>query len=648
VLSAKILPLILVLVLAVFPPATVQAATNPVNLELGGEGATPWVISHIKPGDSGTKAVELRNTGGQDGFVTIWVSDIISTEGLNPESEMGDTAEPGEAADYMQLNLTATGLTTDISLPAIISDLPQSAVASNGIEIIPLKAGGTVNLTWEWELPAQTGNDAQGDSISFTINYLLRECAITDVSGVVNADGVFTQGVTANSESGKGKLTVSQGTTGKTKENQPLSEIWIIEMDNEPPPPPLNKTIVGLYYEAGPEGTTFDRPVTITLAYDQSDIPAGVSEGELVIAMWDESALQWVELGSYTIDIVNNTISSPITQLGRYTIFAPPPTPPPLPPEPVEEKKGTPSPTEEVIPPKSLEVDMLGKTGKVEIGTDGTVGEPLILIDRAGNFTLDIESGTKISGSGGIELIRIELRITDIQIVVPDNMVILSPVYELRGYARNMEIADINFNPAATLTIRYDTEKLPENTLPPFIANYAEEQGLVQLQPPSDATIEVGVAKALISHASLFVVLAEVLPPPPPLPARFEVSNLIINPQEAQLGETVTITFTVTNEGAAAGSAELYLIVDSIVRMVKEVTLAGQSSETLTFEVSNLAAGRHKVEIAGLSEQFSVVRVITPPEEAGVNWPVIDLGVGAVIVAGVLGLYFITRRPHQM
>jgi len=82
--------------------------------------------------------------------------------------------------------------------------------------------------------------------------------------------------------------------------------------------------------------------------------------------------------------------------------------------------------------------------------------------------------------------------------------------------------------------------------------------------------------------------------------------------------------------------------------MVKEVTLAGQSSKTLTFEVSNLAAGKHKVEIAGLSEQFSVVRVITPPEEAGVNWPVIDLGVGATIIAGVLGLYFITRRSHQI
>ena len=124
----------------------------------------------------------------------------------------------------MQLNLTATGLTTNINLPAIISDLPQSAAAPNGIEIIPLKAGGTINLTWKWELPTQTGNDAQGDSISFTINYLLRECNITDVSGVVNADGIFTQGVTANSESDKGKLTISEGTTGKTAENQPLSD----------------------------------------------------------------------------------------------------------------------------------------------------------------------------------------------------------------------------------------------------------------------------------------------------------------------------------------------------------------------------------------------------------------------------------------
>ncbi len=59
----------------------------------------------------------------------------------------------------------------------------------------------------------------------------------------------------------------------------------------------------------------------------------------------------------------------------------------------------------------------------------------------------------------------------------------------------------------------------------------------------------------------------------------------------------------------------MYLIIDGIVRSVTEVTLAGKSSETLNFEVSDLAAGNHQVKIAGLTEQFSIVMTTTPPSE---------------------------------
>ncbi|GAI43995.1 unnamed protein product, partial [marine sediment metagenome] len=47
-----------------------QAQPDPVDLELGGEGATGWSISNIMPGDSGSVPVTLRNVGSEDGFVT--------------------------------------------------------------------------------------------------------------------------------------------------------------------------------------------------------------------------------------------------------------------------------------------------------------------------------------------------------------------------------------------------------------------------------------------------------------------------------------------------------------------------------------------------------------------------------------------------
>ena len=94
----------------------------------------------------------------------------------------------------------------------------------------------------------------------------------------------------------------------------------------------LHKMAIGLCYETGPEGTTFDQPITITVSYDQSDVPQGVNEKDLVIALWDKNAGQWAELTNCTVDTVNNTISAPTTHFSRYAIFSPVPTPPPPPP----------------------------------------------------------------------------------------------------------------------------------------------------------------------------------------------------------------------------------------------------------------------------------------------------------------------------
>lgn len=263
-----LLAAIMGLVLAGSFSAPVKAADNPVDLVLGGEGATSWNIVSVEPGDSGIKTVELHNAGSKHGFVTIWVSAIISSEGVNPESETGDTAEPGEFTDYLLLNLTADGLSSNVNLPTTINNLPQSATWSDYIELIPLKYGDTVDLQWNWELPAPTGNDVQGDSISFTINYLLREIEITDVSDVVTAEGVFTEEVTVEPEGGKAKITIEEGIAGQTEDGEPLSEIWLFDVDKESLALSEDTVTIGAHIVLGPEGITFDQPITLTTTYD--------------------------------------------------------------------------------------------------------------------------------------------------------------------------------------------------------------------------------------------------------------------------------------------------------------------------------------------------------------------------------------------
>ncbi|MFC1943114.1 hypothetical protein ACFLWO_00830 [Chloroflexota bacterium] len=636
-----------------FLPATVQADTNPVDLVLGGAGATSWDISNIQPADNGTKTVELHNAGSEDGFVTIWLSDLISNEGVNPESETGDTAEPGELADYLLLGATVDGLSTNLNLPAAISNLPQSYSAPGYIEVIPLKADDTINLQWEWELPAQTANDVQGDDISFTINYLLRECRVTDVSDVVdNVTGVFTEEVTAESEGGKGILNIEEGTTGLTQEGESLNEIWLIEIDKELPALPSNTAAIGLHYDAGPNGTTFDRPITITFSYDPASIPAGVIESDMAIALWDVNAGQWVKLEGGTIDTVNHTISTQIDHFSRYTIIAHVPPPPSnigfMPGSPSKREQPPPTIGEEEPATAVLQTNMLGDERKVGIGADGTLLEPLTLADYDGNFVVEIDGGSKITGSDGIPVTRIELTVVEESIPAPHDIVILSPIYTLTGYINDLESSQIDFNPPAKLVISYDPKDLPENAFPPFIANFTDEQGWVQIPPPPDSLIEIGKAKALLRHASLFTVMVKSAPPTPPLPAKFEVSNLTLNPRRAQPGQPIVISLTIANEGATIGSYELHLMIDGIVRAVKEVTLAPKSSQTVSFEVANLAVGEHRVKVAGLTRQFSIVSITAFPTPLGIDWLLIDLSAFAVVVAGLLVLYLVIRRSYRL
>ena len=168
------LALILGLVLTDSLPAPAQALER-VNLELGGEGSTAWNICNIAPGDSGTKPVELCNTYSRNGCISIWISDVVSSEGLNPESETGNMAEPGELINYLLLNICCDRLKTNLKLPTTVDCAPQSVTDSNVIMIKPCFGHETINIVWEWEFHETGGsqNDAQGDTLSFNVNYLL-------------------------------------------------------------------------------------------------------------------------------------------------------------------------------------------------------------------------------------------------------------------------------------------------------------------------------------------------------------------------------------------------------------------------------------------------------------------------------------------
>jgi hypothetical protein len=239
------------------------------------------------------------------------------------------------------------------------------------------------------------------------------------------------------------------------------------------------------------------------------------------------------------------------------------------------------------------------------------------------------------------------VRVIEMQLAVPEGTLVLTPVYELTGYTTGGEATAVLFDPPARLFIRYNPQRLPENAFQPFVATYNDAFGLVRLNEPAGVLIETGIAAAQVKNESLFVVAVKEAPPAPPLPATFQASNLIIDPTESHIGETVSISITIANNGEVEGTYELHLMIDGIVRAIEEVTLTGASSQTFTFEVSNLAAGRHQVKIAGLSGDFEITRAEVSLPEKAYNWMLLDLIVGTVITLGAIAVFLFIRRAHR-
>ena len=82
------------------------------------------------------------------------------------------------------------------------------------------------------------------------------------------------------------------------------------------PPSPL--LVPETVWELGPMGTTFSRPVTLSVAYDPAKLPEGI--GEEGLALYQVRENQWFLLDYGTVDSTANTVAGGIQRLGRFGI----------------------------------------------------------------------------------------------------------------------------------------------------------------------------------------------------------------------------------------------------------------------------------------------------------------------------------------
>jgi hypothetical protein len=142
---------------------------------------------------------------------------------------------------------------------------------------------------------------------------------VTSLAEYITGSGRFMIDATAQSVDGKVTLGIPKDTIGLNRLGQPLYTVSVKEHAT-PPAPPADTNVIGLAYDLGPSGATFDPPVDLTFEYTLDQLPAGFDEADLTVATWQDNA--WVELEGATVDIAAHTITASVSHFSMYTVMA--------------------------------------------------------------------------------------------------------------------------------------------------------------------------------------------------------------------------------------------------------------------------------------------------------------------------------------
>jgi hypothetical protein len=148
------------------------------------------------------------------------------------------------------------------------------------------------------------------------------EIGTTSISGSIGSDGVMTTETKTQSPDGLATLVLPKSTRFLTPDGLPGKNISIVPISTvQQFQPPVNADIIGMVYNLGPNGATFEPPVILTFTYGDDKLSDDITAKDLKIAFWDETANKWINLETENIDTVNHTITAKISHFSTYSVL---------------------------------------------------------------------------------------------------------------------------------------------------------------------------------------------------------------------------------------------------------------------------------------------------------------------------------------
>ncbi|GAH63065.1 unnamed protein product, partial [marine sediment metagenome] len=197
--------------------------------------------------------------GGTQVSATVNIGEIISTQ--NPVTTVGDSFGIGSLYLLVQGYDIPDGATLTFYVNGVSTSQTDTFVAGGG----PTPLALTVTIA----PAAPSGNGVGGAGPAY-----YGETTIFGIEGrlLIDSEGKILRAIEATSADGKLTITIPKGTIALDKHGNPLSSLTA-DIDPSPPDPPEDAHIIGLAYDLGPDGATFDPPITIEYTYDPDEVP---------------------------------------------------------------------------------------------------------------------------------------------------------------------------------------------------------------------------------------------------------------------------------------------------------------------------------------------------------------------------------------
>ena len=158
-----------------------------LDLEIWDSGSGAWIddpevptvndlwnnmVNNLKPGDSGTIVIPVKNAGTIDGYADIHIMNVVNNPGVTTEPE--PIPDNGELGSAILVNISY-----DSDGDGVADETLVSQETLDNLECIPytastvLAGGSTANWIIDLWLPGTVGNEIQGDSVTCDIEFSL-------------------------------------------------------------------------------------------------------------------------------------------------------------------------------------------------------------------------------------------------------------------------------------------------------------------------------------------------------------------------------------------------------------------------------------------------------------------------------------------